>query len=212
MTQLLTKPPPTAVAEEDLDLDRSDEDWLDAIDRRLNDEQWTEYADGQFIEKNVSDKSAFVGSEFVRELGNASIQSDRSRIARVYGSDQIYRCWPEEPKRSRRPDASVVRLDRWQAHVAERGEEPGELWIAPDLAVEVISPGDKASPVNQKLAEYLAAGFPLIWVIDPEARVAHVYAGGEVRRLTEDDELALPDLLPAFRCRLGDLLGPRAGG
>ena len=212
MTQLLANAPPTAAADDDFDPVGRDEDWLDPIDRRLNDEQWTEYADGRFIEKNVSDKSSYVGNQVSTELTIAARRPDRSVVARVYGSDQIYRCWPAEPKRSRRPDASVIRLDRWRAHVAERGEEPGEMAIAPDLAVEVISPGDKFQAVAAKLEEYLAAGFPLIWLIAPDVRVAHVYAGSEVRRLTEGDELALPDLLPAFRCRLGDLLGVAVGG
>ena len=177
---------------------------LDPVDRALNDNQLLEYVDGQFIEKNVSVQSSFVGAEFVRLLGNASIRPDRTRIARVYGSDLTYRCWPEEPRRSRRPDASVVRVER----LAGLPAQPGVMTIVPDLAVEVISPNDTAGELNQKLQHYRQAGFPLVWVVDPEARLCDVYDASGVRRLQESDVLALPELLPAFEHRLGDLLGP----
>ena len=214
MTQLLTPPPQAEVeefesfaddaedsAEEVVDVER-----LDAVDQRLNDEHWLEYVDGEFLEKNVSDQSSLVGGVVV---GRLNIAADFGRLARVYSEGLIYRCWPDEPKRSRRPDASVVRLDRWSAFVAEsRRRDPGELTIAPDLAVEVVSPNDAAEAVAAKIEEYRAAGFPLTWVVYPHARLVDVYAGDAIRRLREGDELTLPDLLPAFRHRVGDLLGP----
>ena len=179
---------------------------IDPIDQALNDNQALEYVDGRFVEKTVSDTSAFVGNQTAARV---TVASNFGRLARVYGSDQIYRCWPDRPKHSRRPDGSVVRLDRWAEFVrSQEKADPGELGIVPDLAVEVVSPKDTAGEVAVKIEDYLAAGFPLIWLIHPEARVATVYAGGVPRRVTERDELTLPGLLPAFRHALADLLGP----
>ena len=206
MAQLLTRPPVEEVEE---DVDEPVEDYLDPIDRALNDNQALEYVDGEFVEKNVSDRSSCTSSEFITELNIAARRPDRTRIGRVYSSEQIYRCWPDEPKKSRRPDVSVVRYDRWTAHCTEvKKVDPGELGIVPDLAVEIISPGDLAGYLSDKLRDYRRASFPLVWVVWLGAREVEVRAGDTVRWLGEDDELVLPDLLPDFRHRLGDLLAP----
>ena len=47
--------------------------------------------------------------------------------------------------------------------------------LSPDLAVEVISPNDLATEIDQKVAEYLGAGVPLVWVVHPEARAVRVH-------------------------------------
>ena len=178
-------------------------DALDALNEALHDDKGLEYARGRFIRKNASEQSSFVGAEFLGELRAASIRPDRSRVARVYGADLIYRCWPEEPRHSRRPDVTVIRLDR----LAGLPDNPGEMHLVPDLAIEIISPRDTARELTHKVQDYRRAGFPLLWVVEPDSRVCDVYDGGGVRRLGEDDPLTLPDLLPAFKHRLGDLLG-----
>ena len=177
---------------------------LDPIDRRLNDDNALEYVDGRFIEKNVSKESSRVGIMAATRL---NVAADFGRVAEVHGLDLSYRVWPDEPKRTRRPDCTVIRVER----LKDLQADPGEMTIAPDLCVEVISPGDTAGGVNKKLEEYRRAGFPLLWVIDPLNRVLDRYDADGVRRLYGQDELTLPELLPAFRCRLADLLGPAAG-
>jgi Uma2 family endonuclease len=77
---------------------------------------------------------------------------------------------------------------------------------APDLAVEVLSPTDRARQVLDKVGEYLEAGVRLVWVIDPERRSAVVYRSlAEVRKLGADEFLEGEDVVPGFRCRLADL-------
>jgi Uma2 family endonuclease len=57
------------------------------------------------------------------------------------------------------------------------------------------------------VVEYLAAGVPLVWVINPGTRRAHVYRhDGSVTWLGEDDELSGEDVVPGFRCRLESIL------
>ncbi len=103
----------------------------------------------------------------------------------------------------RSPDTCFVSGGRFsEGHLPE-----GFADLAPDLAVEVISPGDRARHVFDKVGEYLEAGVRLVWVIDPKRRRAVVYRSlSEVRELGEADELDGEDVLPGFRCRLNDIL------
>jgi Uma2 family endonuclease len=78
--------------------------------------------------------------------------------------------------------------------------------LAPDLAVEVVSPGDRPRHVLDKVGEYLEAGVRLVWVMHPQSRRAVVYRSLEdVRELNDADELDGQDVMPGFRCRLSDL-------
>jgi Uma2 family endonuclease len=77
----------------------------------------------------------------------------------------------------------------------------GYIYIAPDLAAEVVSPNDLAYEVEAKVVEYLDAAVPLVWVIDPEARTVRIHRGdGSVSWLRENDELSGEDVIPGFRC------------
>ena len=79
--------------------------------------------------------------------------------------------------------------------------------LASDLAVEVLSPGDRSRDVLDKVGEYLQAGVRLVWVIDPKRRTAAAYTSlTEVRRLGPEDSLDGEDVLPGFRCRLADVI------
>lgn len=112
---------------------------------------------------------------------------------------------------ARRPD--VVRIP--DVSFIARGRLPGgeipEGFIpsAPDLAVEIVSPGDRAEEVYGKVREYLAAGTRLVWVVWPRYRSVTVYtADALVRELREGDELDGGEVLPGFRVRVAELFGP----
>lgn len=78
--------------------------------------------------------------------------------------------------------------------------------FAPDLAVEVVSPSDTSQDVQAKVSEYLSAGTRLVWVIYPKTRnVVEYRPGGTARVLSEEDFLDGGDVVPGFRCRVGDL-------
>ncbi|MFO0953546.1 MAG: Uma2 family endonuclease [Isosphaeraceae bacterium] len=71
---------------------------------------------------------------------------------------------------------------------------------APELVVEVLSPGDRWPEVLEKLAEYLRAGVVVVLVLDPETRAAQLYRADQPpRTLQAEDELTLPDVLGDFR-------------
>lgn len=78
--------------------------------------------------------------------------------------------------------------------------------IAPDLAVEVKSPGDTYPELLRRVAIYLEAGVRLVWIVDPARRSVTVYAGdGATRVLGMDDVLDGGDVLPGFALPLADL-------
>jgi len=71
--------------------------------------------------------------------------------------------------------------------------------LAPDLAVEVLSPDDRPGEVLAKVADWLNAGARLVWVVDPVRVLARVYrADGSESMLDETDALRGEDLLPGF--------------
>jgi Uma2 family endonuclease len=103
----------------------------------------------------------------------------------------------------RSPDASFVARDRFEGDQPPEGFSP----VPPDLAVEVLSPDDRPRAILDKVGEYLERGVRLVWVIDPGSRTATVYRSlSDVSRLGPDDDLDGRDVLPGFRCRLGDIL------
>jgi Uma2 family endonuclease len=73
----------------------------------------------------------------------------------------------------RSPDASWIRLDRWNA----LSDEEQEVFspIAPDFVVEVRSKSDKLPTLRKKMHEYIAQGVCLGWLIDPQAKTVEVY-------------------------------------
>jgi Uma2 family endonuclease len=121
------------------------------------------------------------------------------RLGDVLGSNVLY-ILPSGNKRA--PDVSFVaagRLERYQHAVFPE--------LAPDLAVEVMSPGDSPRQVLDRVGEYLQAGVRLVWVIEPEGRTASVYRTlTDVRTVDENGSLEATDVLPGFRCALSELL------
>ncbi len=101
------------------------------------------------------------------------------------------------------PDVSFVRAEQLPGGVAPEGF--GEF--APDLAVEIISPGDNITDIERKVQLYLSHGARLVWVINPRLARATVYRpDGSARVLQAQDALDGETVLPGFTCRLADLL------
>ena len=80
------------------------------------------------------------------------------------------------------------------------------LDVAPELVVEIMSPGDTWSEVTQKLREYFAIGVQLIWVADPAVSIVYAYRSmTDVREFTEQDELPGDQILPGFSMPVAQL-------
>lgn len=99
-----------------------------------------------------------------------------------------------DPDTVRAPDVGFVRADRLPP-IAPRGFFPG----VPDLAVEVLSPSDRASEVNAKVRDWLEAGAGAVWVVDPEQRTVTVHRSlDESVVLETSDTLTGGNVLPGF--------------
>ena len=85
-------------------------------------------------------------------------------------------------------------------------DEQGFFEGAPDLVVEVLSPEDRASEVQEKVREYLAAGARLVLVVDPrnETVTAH-HPSGAAQVYSGQQEVSGEDVLPGFSFRPADL-------
>jgi Uma2 family endonuclease len=112
-----------------------------------------------------------------------------------------------DPDTVRAPDAGFIRAARVPPVLSPKFF-PG----APDLAVEVLSPDDRAGEVLAKVQDWLAAGSAAVWVIDPKTRTVSAYRGrSSVAVLAGHDVLDGGDLLPGFSLPLAELfaeLGP----
>lgn len=83
----------------------------------------------------------------------------------------------------------------------------GYLDVAPELVVEVMSPGDSWSDVNDKLEDYFFIGVVQVWVVDPQRQRIHVYRSlTEMAILTPNDTLVGGDVLPGFTLPVADIL------
>lgn len=103
----------------------------------------------------------------------------------------------------RSPDLSFVAAGRFADERPPQGFAP----LAPDLAIEVLSPEDNKRAVLDKIGEYLEAGTRLVWVVDPQAGHAAIYRSlTSVRELLIDDMLDGEDVVPGFRCALRETL------
>lgn len=171
-----------------------------------------ELVDGQLVERSMGARSSFIGNRLSRLVTD---HCEAHRLGWILGPECGYRCIPDHPRTVRKPDVSFIRFGRLP------GEEvpEGDIQIAPDLAVEVISPNDLSYKVDRKIAEYLASGVRLVWVVSPAARTVLIYRGdGSIQGLREPDDLSGEDVLPGFRCRVGEIFtnpaiaGREAGG
>jgi Uma2 family endonuclease len=87
----------------------------------------------------------------------------------------------------RSPDASVVRLDRWQA--LSEAEREGFPPLCPDLVVELASLSDEPQALRHKMAAYMANGASLGWLLLPQSRMVEVWTAAE----TANSPLVLND-------------------
>lgn len=122
-------------------------------------------------------------------------------LGRVFGDGFGYQL-VELPHTVRVPDASFVRADRLPPNGLGRGLFKG----APDLAVEVLSPTETASDLDEKLEDYGAVHTSLVWIVDPERRTVMIIAANEPATwLREGDTLTGGEVIEGFSTPVADL-------
>lgn len=107
----------------------------------------------------------------------------------------------EDPPTVRAPDVGVVLRER-----VDSLHETGWLRGAPDLSVEIVSPSNRASEIQEKVLEYLRAGASIVWVVYPNTRTVAVHeTQGGARYVGEGEHLDGGDLMPGLQVSVAEL-------
>ncbi|MGA9994828.1 MAG: Uma2 family endonuclease [Pyrinomonadaceae bacterium] len=123
------------------------------------------------------------------------------KLGKVYLAETGFKL-RNNPDTVRAPDIAFIRQER----VEQAGSTTG-YWIgAPDLAVEVVSPNDVVSEVEEKVTEWLEAGARMVWVVSPKLKTITVYRSlTDIVTLTEKDTLDGGEVVPGFQIPVAEI-------
>lgn len=145
------------------------------------------------------------GEVTVRITGPLFTHVSAHNLGKVYAAETGFLI-TQNPDTVRAPDVAFVSRQRIEAAGQVRSFRTG----APDLAVEVLSPGDSVSYVEGKVTEWLDAGSRMVWVVSPKLRTVTVYRSvTDIIILTEKDTLEGADVVPGFQIAVADLFQSR---
>ena len=166
---------------------------------RMPDGDEYELIDGVPKEKQMGAKAEEIAGLLLTAL-NLFIRP--RKLGRAYPSKAGFQCFPGRPGLVRMPDASFIASGR----LADDRTPDGHIPIAPDIAAEVVSPGDFYHEVEQKVGEYRSAGVKLVWVINPGTKTVLIRRLDRTcAELDETGTLSGEDVLPGFTCTVAEL-------
>ncbi|HXR97287.1 MAG TPA: Uma2 family endonuclease [Terriglobales bacterium] len=105
------------------------------------------------------------------------------------------------PATVRCPDLAIILATHYKTTLEGRLPLP----LAPDVAIEIVSPSDRVSALQRKVNQYLQAGTQSVWLIYPTSNTAHRWIAGAsepvIRTLNEnwDEPQLLPGVTVPFR-------------
>ncbi len=124
------------------------------------------------------------------------------RLGRVFGAETGF-LLSTNPDTVRAPDVAFVSRERAEAVGRVTGYWPG----APDLAIEVVSPNDLYTEVEEKVATWLEHGTRMVIVLNPRRRTVAIHRSStQVRHLTVADTLDGEDVVPGWTLPVRDLI------
>jgi Uma2 family endonuclease len=173
---------------------------VEDVEQSPPDGEW-ELIDGELVPMSpASFESSSLGFRIGRIIGNFV---DAHDLGAMTGADGGFVIFPDR-QTIRVPDVGFIRKHR----IPPEEEQDRFARLAPDLAVEVLSPSDRMASALGKVSMYLEAGVALVWLVDPVKRTIIVFAGDDNPvTLGEEDTLAGGNVLPGFSIRVADLLG-----
>lgn len=170
---------------------------LDEFLRMEDDKPALEYACGEVFQKPMPDRlHATLQRYFILVISRLL---EQTRSGEVFPE---FRCifGPTGRQRAYVPDLVFVSNERLAT--ADR-----YLRTAPDLAIEILSPGQNIARLFDKAQFYLLNGVRLVWIIDPDAAtIAVLVPGEESRTLSAGDTLDGGEVLPGFNAAVDDML------
>ena len=155
-----------------------------------------ELIDSTLVEKAVEYESSLVAVTIATIL-NGFVNPRKLGV--ISGADGMFRLIPGM---ARGPDIAFTSVARLQGRKIPREAFPT---IAPDLALEVLSPGNTKAEMSRKRIEYFHSGVKLVWIVDCVDRSVAVYtAPSSVIELTETQTIDGGEVLPGFTSPVAD--------
>ncbi len=123
------------------------------------------------------------------------------QLGKVYAAETGFKL-ESNPDTVRAPDIAFVSMERVQAAGRVEGYRSG----APDLAVEVLSPGNTKREMAEKVEDYFAAGARLVWIVNPKLKTVTVYRSPiDSVTLTQEDTLDGGEVVPGFQIAVTEI-------
>jgi Uma2 family endonuclease len=183
--RLVMRPAPGTATEED------------AIQQNDRFKRRCELVDGLLVEKVLGSYESVLAAEIARLIGNFV---KPRKLGVILGEAGLLRL---APGLIRIPEVSFLSADKFPGGKFPRG---GAWPLGPDLAIEVLSPGNTHKEMTEKLHDYFASGAQLVWYVDPLKRQVEVFTSPEKSRiLGENEVLDGGAVLPGFELSLKEL-------
>ncbi len=126
------------------------------------------------------------------------IWNEQKKLGKVFDSSTGFRL-PNSAFRS--PDAAWIKLERWDTLTSLQKQK--FIPLCPDFVIELLSPSDRTSAIQDKMLEYLANGTQLSWLIDRKSQQVEIYrANTEVEIILSPIVLSGESVLPGFSLNL----------
>jgi Uma2 family endonuclease len=140
------------------------------------------------------------GRVIMRLAKKLAIHVDDHKLGIVLGAETGFTL-ERNPDTVRAADIAFVAASRLTG-----GSETSGFWEGPpDLAVEVVSPTDRAKEIEEKVTDYLGSGTRLVWVVHPKRKTVTAHRLGiSPLILREPDVLDGEDVVPGFKCPVAD--------
>jgi Uma2 family endonuclease len=179
----------------------------DLLDSSITGDRGHELVDGILVEKTMGFRDDYFGTRIIYRLMS---YLEEHNIGAVAGAQGLIRF---KLDLVRVPDVSFIRWDSVDDPDAIENPAGAFLEYPPDLAVEVLSPGNTPREMEIKLAEYAKAGVKLVWYVDPERKEVDVFPKANPKRKKTvgiGGTLEGGDLLPGFTLPVAKIFEKRA--
>ena len=141
------------------------------------------------------------GKVVVKLTAPLAFHVETNSLGVVLGAETGFKI-ASNPDTVRAPDIAFINQER----LRELGPTEKFWPAAPELAVEVLSPGDTVYEIEEKVAAWLAAGSSMVWVLNPKLRTIHVHRpNSPTQTLSENDTLDGQEVIPGFRIRVSEI-------
>lgn len=123
----------------------------------------------------------------------------KKKLGELYAAETGFKL-ASNPDTVLAPDLAFVSSERI-ANVTSESYWPGP----PDLAIEVLSPGDRTGKVRTKVERWLAGGTRVVWIVDPKLSRVDIHSGAHVVTLSISDTINGGDVVPGFQMRVAEI-------